>query len=161
MVLYLDIVKKCALQKSEFENPHLPSWGLGSVDLLLNVIMKEKGCQVEKMKIGILRQCSLICVFTYNANVYVGLVYIVFISLAPTLKLCNFVTVRVEINLVETIFVENFTWNIFVLAIFFEKMRRFREKREILDFGTSSTKDRVVGFFFARNKGVKLNNFRP
>ncbi len=61
-------------------------------------------------------------------------------SLTLTLKLCNFVTATVEKNLLETIFVENFTSNIFVLMIFFEKMCCFRGKSEIY-FGTSLPSD--------------------
>ncbi len=68
-----------------------------------------------------------LCIYVQRTHRRTRIRYI--FSLTPTLKRCNFITVRVEKNLVKTIFVENFTWNNFVLMIFFEKMCCFREKK--------------------------------
>ncbi len=66
--------------------------------------------------------------FLYLCKMYTLDPYTIFFPLIPTLKLCNFITVRVEKNLVGTIFVENFMQNIFVLMIFFLKSVVFEKK---------------------------------
>ncbi len=65
----------------------------------------------------------------------IGHVYTIIFSVSPHLKFYNSVTVRVEKNLAEITFIENFKQNIFVL-IFLKKCGFFLEKREMLDFGT-------------------------
>ncbi len=45
----------------------------------------------------------------YGCELSKQTMYTIIFSLAPRLKLCNFVAVRVEKNLVETIFTENST----------------------------------------------------
>ncbi len=81
-------------------------------------------------------------------------------NFAPTQKLYNFVKMRVSKNYVETNSLENFTQNIFVLIVFFEKMLFFRVFNDKRDFETLNYSNReAIGVGAVVFWRYKLNNF--
>ncbi len=125
-------MKKCVLQKSKLENPR-PSPGVyGQWTFFLTSQCKRRVRMLKKWK---WEHCDNVHSFVYLCKHTHRTRMCHIFSLPSNLKLCNFVSLCVEKNLLQRILCRIFLWYLK------KKMHCFGEKNKILDFGASFSSD--------------------